>query len=184
MVDKRMEVWRTIPDFPDYEASSLGRIRSKNRKDCLGRSKYGKVLSQFVDSRDCYVCVNVWRNGKSKMMRVHRLIAMAFLPNPHNLPEVNHKDENKRNNAVSNLEWCTHQYNNTYGSKRGKWVGEKNISAKFTAETARFIRDNHVVNGGKYGTTELSKITGVSLAHTSAIAHGNRRREEISGIHT
>ena len=173
-----------MPGFPEYEASTWGRVRSKDRIDSLNREKRGVLLRQFPDSKGNYMCVNLWRNGSPRMMRVHRIIAISFLPNPDNLPEVNHKDEDKRNNAVSNLEWCTHQYNNTYGSKRGKWVGEKNVAAKFSVETARFIYDNHIINGGTYSTSDLSRMTGVSLAHTSAIAHKNRRTEELSDIHS
>lgn len=177
-----VETWAIIPGYPAYEASSLGRVRSIPRKDAMNRSRKPTVLKQFYDSRKLYLCVNLWRDGKHKMMRVHRIIAMAHLPNPSNLPEVNHKDECKTNNCVSNLEWCDHRYNNVYGSKAGKWVGEKNIAAKFNRETALFIWKNHKCNGGDLGTTELSRKTGVSIAHVSAIAHGNRRREELNDV--
>lgn len=181
--DHTAETWAKIPEFPLYEASTHGRVRSIERTDAVGRRKKSTVLRQFFDSRHCYLCVNVWNNGKQKTMRVHRLIALAFIPNPRELPEVNHKDEIKTNNCVSNLEWCDHQYNNTYGSKRGKWIGERNVSAKYSRDEADFVRKNHVCNGGNMGTTELSMITGISVPHVSSIAHGRRRKEELSGIH-
>lgn len=177
-------VWAPIPGFPSYEASYTGQIRSIARKDRMGRSRKPTILQQFFDSRRFYLCVNIWKNGKRKAMRVHRLVAMAFLPNPLELPEVNHRDENKANNCVSNLEWCDHRYNNTYGSKRGKWVGERNFAAKYSRDAALFVFKNHTCNGGKFGTTELSRMTGISISHVSAIAHGNRRKEELSGTHT
>lgn len=111
------------------------------------------------------------------------MVAMAFIPNPENFPEVNHKDECKANNCAENLEWCSHKYNNTYGSKYGKWVGERNFSAKYGFDTAKYIYQNHKCNGGNYGTTELSEITGVSVSHVSAIAHGKRRREELNDLY-
>lgn len=177
-------VWAPIPGFPAYEASCTGQIRSIERKDRIGRRRRPTILQQFFDSRRFYLCVNLWNDGEQKTMRVHRLIALAFLPNPNGLPEVNHKDENKTNNCVSNLEWCDHQYNNSYGSKRGKMVGERNISAKYSQDVARFVFENHLCNGGKIGTTELSNITGISIAHVSAIAHKKRRKEDLSGFYS
>ena len=64
-----------------------------------------------------YLFVNLYKEHKLKKAYIHRLVAEAYLPNPDNLPEVNHKDENKANNALSNLEWCTRQYNNSYGMR-------------------------------------------------------------------
>lgn len=98
------EVWKQIIDCEDYFVSNLGRVKSK---------KWGKeiLLKQFVTLKGYYT-VNI--NSKTK--RVHRLVAMAFLPNPLKLAEVNHKDENKSNNALSNLEWCNRQYNMSYGT--------------------------------------------------------------------
>lgn len=64
-----------------------------------------------------YECIDIRRNKQRKHYLVHRLVAQAFIPNPEGLTEVNHKDENKLNNCVDNLEWCTHSYNNTYGTK-------------------------------------------------------------------
>ncbi|MDE6946278.1 MAG: HNH endonuclease [Anaeroplasmataceae bacterium] len=64
-----------------------------------------------------YLDAHLRKNGKRKHHKVHRLVAEAFIPNPDNLPIVNHKDENKLNNRLCNLEWCTYEYNNTYGSR-------------------------------------------------------------------
>lgn len=63
-----------------------------------------------------YESVKVLCNGKRKHFKIHRLVATVFLPNPQNLPEVNHKDENPSNNCVDNLEWCSHKYNMNYGT--------------------------------------------------------------------
>ena len=79
----------------------------------------GMALKPY-DNGYGYLMVDLKRNGKRKHARIHRLVAEAFIPNPYNLPEVNHKDENKHNNSFKNLEWCTSSYNKTYGTGRIK----------------------------------------------------------------
>ena len=95
------EVWRIIPTLQNYEASSLGNIR---RIGCKQR-KLQK------NKRNGYVYVMVRHNGANKNLRVHRLVALAFLPNPSELTCVNHKDGNKTNNCLNNLEWCSSSEN-------------------------------------------------------------------------
>lgn len=89
----------------------------------------GKVwsyrLNKFMKAWDNgagYLKVRLKRNGCSTAYYIHRLVAETFIPNPEGLPEVNHKDENKSNNAVNNLEWCTAYYNNRYGSRTNRLV--------------------------------------------------------------
>ena len=105
------EEWRDIVSYENYQVSSLGRVKSLN----YNHTKQEKILKQ-AKMKDGYLLVNLWKDGKSKTCTVHRLVAIAFIPNPNGYRCVNHKDENPSNNIVSNLEWCTHQYNNTYGT--------------------------------------------------------------------
>lgn len=103
------EIWKPICGFEGlYEVSNLGRVKSL---------KYGKekILKQIKDKFG-YLHVILCKNGTKKTSKVHRLVGNAFIPNPNNLPIINHKDEKKENNIVENLEWCTVKYNNTYGS--------------------------------------------------------------------
>ena len=116
------EIWRDIPGYEGmYQASSMGNIRSVDRVILVGTRKHkrhGKVLVPRMAGK--YLQVNLSCNGKRKMLLVHRLVALTFIPNPHGLPEVNHKDENPLNNSVFNIEWCDKRYNLNYGNRIGK----------------------------------------------------------------
>ena len=117
------EVWKDIKGFEEYyEVSSFGRVRSKariiERGDGLSMTFTGKELAPYSNKKRngyCYVYLRV--GGKKYSKSVHRLVAEAFIPNPNNLPQVNHKDENTQNNRLDNLEWCDAKYNSNYGSK-------------------------------------------------------------------
>ncbi len=120
---KPKEVWRTYPDYPFIEASNLGNVRTKDRTVTRSNGgKYfvkGRVLKQW-DNGQGYLYVRFRLNGKPVHLYVHRIVATCFISNPLDLPQVNHKDNNPKNNVVSNLEWCTTQYNTAYKEKYGK----------------------------------------------------------------
>ena len=106
------EEWKDIKNLEGlYQVSNLGRILSLNYLH-TGKSK----LLKPVKTKKGYLTVQLYKNGKRKMCSVHRLVAETFLPNPDNLPQVNHKDEDKTNNRVDNLEWCDNKYNINYGT--------------------------------------------------------------------
>lgn len=113
------EVWKDIPDFEGfYQVSDKGRVRSLDRevwseKRGVFYSQKGRVLK--LSNVHGYSKITLWKNGKPLTMRVHRLVAEALIPNPKELDCVNHKDENKSNNRIENLEWCTQRYNVNYG---------------------------------------------------------------------
>ena len=97
-----MEKWKDIKDYEGlYQVSNLGNVKN---------IKTNKILTQSPHHRG-HLRVRLSKNGKSKMYRVHRLVAEAFIPNPNKYPVVNHKDGNMKNNRVENLEWCTQKYN-------------------------------------------------------------------------
>lgn len=114
-----IEEWRDIEGYEGfYQVSNLGRVKSLARVVMRSDGKPNPVNEKILKygmNRD-YCAVVLCKDRKKKMYKVHRLVAMAFLSNPHNLPEVNHKDENKKNNCVDNLEWCTSKYNTNYGT--------------------------------------------------------------------
>lgn len=96
-----MEIWKDIEEFKgQYQISSWGRVRNKD----------GYILKPYVNQKG-YIRISLQRGRKSIKRRVHRLVAQAFIPNPMNLPQVNHKDGNKQNNSYTNLEWITNSDN-------------------------------------------------------------------------
>ena len=117
------EVWKDIEEYKGiYQVSNHGRIRSldrmltyKTRYGVFQHLQRGKILHQYPDDRG-YLWVKLHDLKSKKTVKVHRLVGNAFIPNPNNLPCINHKDEDKTNNMVDNLEWCSHLYNNLYGT--------------------------------------------------------------------
>ena len=123
-----MEQWKQIKGYEGrYEVSNCGNVRSlicysTKRKEYMLR-KQPRLLRQNT-THDGYKRVGLSKEGKMKHITVHRLVAIAFIPNPDNAPAVNHKDEDITNNHVSNLEWCTNKYNSNYGTL-GKRISER-----------------------------------------------------------
>lgn len=112
------EEWRDVAEYKGYyQVSNFGRVKSLFRPNGNGNNTRKEVLLTPKDKGDGYLRVIFSVNEiscKIKNVLVHRLVAEAFIPNPNNLPCVNHKDENKANNSVENLEWCTYSYNVRY----------------------------------------------------------------------
>lgn len=108
-----MEEWKDIEGYEGlYQVNNTGKVISLN----YNRTGEVRELKPMVD-RYGYLYVNLSKNGKYKSKKIHRLVAEAFIPNPNNLPEVNHKDECKTNNCVENLEFCSAVYNSNYGTR-------------------------------------------------------------------
>lgn len=100
------ETFLSVPGYEGlYEVSNKGNVKSLRR---------GIILKPSI--LHGYLRVGLHKDNKTQYYVVHRLVALVFIPNPENLPFVNHKDESRNNNCVENLEWCTAQYNNTYGT--------------------------------------------------------------------
>ena len=104
-----VEIFKDIKGYEGiYQISNIGNVKSL-------QSGKEKILVQQVDQKG-YRTIKLYKDGSNKRFKVHRLVAEAFIPNPNHLPQVNHIDENKENNIIENLEWCTNQYNSTYSS--------------------------------------------------------------------
>lgn len=148
------EFWKEIKGYEGYyEISNLGEVRSKDRivKSCHNSTQKikGKIIAKCINSSG-YEYVRLNKNGKSKMYFVHRLVAIAFIPNPKNLPLVNHKNECKTCNNVENLEWCTNSYNQKYGSTTKRKV-EK------LGKKVKCIELNITFNGMREAEREMLK---------------------------
>ena len=148
------EFWTEIVGYENlYSISNFGRVVSHH---------WGKhrILRQRINHRG-YAMVNLTKDGMMKTFRVHSLVAKHFLPNPNGLPELNHKDENKLNNRVDNLEWCTRSYNVNYGTRIERQ------RAKVIKGVIRY--DKHGVAIAKYDSlTTASRAVGISVQHIAA----------------
>lgn len=122
--DSKVEVWRDIDGFDGYQVSNLGNVRSLNYNG-TGNTQ---VLKPSLSGRNrTYLSINMQVADKVIRRNIHRLVAMAFIPNPDNLPEVNHIDEDGTNNKINNLEWCNRKYNLNYGNRTQKFIDSKSI---------------------------------------------------------
>lgn len=149
------EIWKPLDEFPQYSVSNIGRIKN---------NKTGYVLVGGYD-RDKYRQVTITCNGKQYNRRVCRLVAIAFVPNPNNLPQVNHKDENKENDLWTNLEWCTAEYNVNYGSRNDK-----------TRKKVRCVETNIIYSG--FRTAE--RLLGIPHSN---IGKAIKRGTKAGGFH-
>ena len=134
------EEWRDIEGYEGlYQVSNLGRVKSLNYRGCKGNTS---ILKPRLTKKG-YETINLCKDGKVKNVKIHRLVARTFIPNPNNYSQVNHKDENKTNNNVKNLEWCTNKYNLNYGTRNkraAKTMGKK-IVCVATGEIFNGIRE-------------------------------------------
>ena len=123
-----MEQWRDIEGYEGlYQVSNEGRVKALGRTIVYKNGhkyKYDEHLMRIIVDQEGYCYVGLNAGGKQKRFRVHRLVANAFIPNPDNLPEINHKNECTTDNSVENIEWCDHTYNINFGT-RNKRVGKQ-----------------------------------------------------------
>lgn len=161
------EQWKEIKGNREiYEVSTCGNVRTKNREGARGRHIKGHVLAQHDNSNGYPRCdMNI--DGKQRSYLVHRLVAKLFIPNPENKPDVNHKNGNKHDNSVENLEWCTKSENEKHAWKIGlkydtATKGELHGMHKLSQDDVEYIRKNHVRKGGVLKTRELAKMFNVN----------------------
>jgi hypothetical protein len=133
------EEWRDIEGFEGvYQISSFGRVKSLSRKNSYGR-KIGEKTIKSHEMRGGYLRIVLHKDGSRKSCLIHRLVAKTFVPNPHNLPIINHKDENTNNNMPSNLEWCSNKYNINYGTRN------KRLSQSLKKKIGQYSKNNKLI---------------------------------------
>lgn len=157
------EIWEIIKDFPNYSVSTLGRVKNNIN---------GKLLS-LATSQGGYYFVALYRNngGDKKYLRVNRLVAMTFIPNPHNKSQVNHIDENKKNNRRDNLEWATPTENRNHGTSVIRSAKSLSPAVVQYSSTGSFIAEYP-------SAVEARIVTGVS---NLAIAKSCRKERTMGG---
>lgn len=168
MNEKQREMWKPIKEFPNYEVSNLGRIRSLGFINNFGHFRRGQILKPWDDGKG-YLKVELY--GKS--VRVHRLVAKAFVPNPENKSQVNHKDGNPKNNKASNLEWVTNAENTQHAYDMGlARTGFENPRVKLSKDEVEYILKNYVKHSREFGSTALAKKFNVSATTILDIVKG------------
>lgn len=153
-----MEEWRVVEEFPQYKVSNLGRVIN---------TKKNKLMTISIRSNG-YCVVKLSKNNVAKERKVHRLVAIAFIPNPNNYDCVNHKNEDKTDNRVENLEWCNHQYNNTYGTRCIRQSEKIKVSIKQCDMQGNVIKEFNSIN-------DAAKELGISACNISNCLHGKQK---------
>lgn len=147
----QVEIWKSNPEIEKIEVSSFGRVRSVKGhyyKSCPNNCGYLQVTFSV--------------NGKNVYKLVHRLVAQTFIPNPDNLPEVNHKDCDRKNNSADNLEWCSHEENIAYRERFGKAQNRPVFAINLaTLEVSQFCSQN-----------EAGRTLGVNIGNINSVIKG------------
>ena len=160
-----MEIWKKIQDYEGlYEVSNLGRVRD-----------YKNKIKPMYKNNKGYLCLSLFYKGKTYHPTIHRLVAKAFIQNPNNYSQVNHKDCNKSNNTIDNLEWCNQRYNYDEGMKTFQYSkNENHFYSKLKNSDIPMIYNLY-----KLGFTRVtvSRIFGINPSSLEAIEKGISYRE-------
>ena len=164
------EIWKNIDDFEGlYQVSNLGNVKSLNYnhtgKELFlkpGTDKYG------------YLYVLLYKNGKPRHFKIHRLVAKAFLENPYNKPEVNHKDEDKTNNCLTNLEWMTSKENINYGTHNERAAKSRINHQAISKSVLQYSLDGEFIKEWP-STMQIERELGFSSSNISECCNGKQK---------
>ena len=169
-MDNNVE-WRRLVyqgvSYEKFEASTDGHLRNVNT---------GTVYKEHVNKNGyCQVAVSLGNRKNVKVFKIHKAIAETFIPNPDDKPEVNHKDGNKLNNCVDNLEWMTGAENTRHAYQTGlakAKAGTDNYCAKLTEDDVRYIREHYIPRSSEYGARALGRKFDVNHKRILMIING------------
>ena len=164
------EFWKDINGYENlYQVSNFGNVVSLGNHTIKNQYSGKKIYLKYKIDKYGYYAVTIRKNGIPKTTTVHRLVAQAFISNPNNLPCINHKDENKTNNRVDNLEWCTIKYNNNYGTHYDRMAEAKSKMVFQYSLNGEFIKSykNSII---------ASKSTGIGKNGIRRCARGERNK--------
>ena len=170
------EIWKDVVGYEGlYQVSNLGRVKSLSKFHCtsknyssLGYWSKEKILKPIIGVQG-YLYVNLYKNNKSKSIKVHKLVAEAFILNPNNYNCINHKDENKTNNRVENLEFCSFYYNLMYGTRVQRIAKKNNKPILQFDLNGNFIKEYESI-------TQASKELNIKIDYISSCCLGRRRK--------
>ena len=160
------EVWKPVPGYEGlYEVSNYGRVKSL----CAGRWRK-EMIRRLVADKDGYMTVCLKKDGTVKNLKVHRMVAFAFIPNPQQFPEINHRNELRYDNRVENLEWCSSQYNQTY---KGKHL-------RCCKPVYQMDMDGNIIKTYK-SINDAAAAVNVTPSHLSTVLSKRRKRNVTAG---
>lgn len=167
------ELWLPLKEYKGIQVSSLGRI-----KKAANKSRKERILTVFPKDKDGYYKCSVQRlNGKWTSQYVHRLTAMAFIDNPYNKPIVNHKDSNRTNNNINNLEWVTPKENVIHSFKYGNRKQHKNVPKNTLLTDYQINQINKLRT--LYTVKEISKLFNIKYQSLKNIIHKKKQYERL-----
>ena len=177
MEDVKEEIWKDIKGYEGlYQVSNIGRVKSLDRTfiNKIGHKQHTKErIMKLGTDKDGYLQVSLCdSSGKVKRFYVHRLVCEAFHENPKNKPCVNHIDEDKTNNAASNLEWCTVKENCNHGTRNAR-VGEA-VAKALSKPVGQYTRDGKLIKVWQ-STQEVERQLGFAHNNISEVARGKRK---------
>ena len=155
------EIWRDIEGYEGlYQISNKGRVKSLHNGS-------ERILRPVID-RYGYYYIMLYNDSVRKYFKIHRLVAQAFISNPENKPQVNHKDENKKNNCIENLEWATAKENSNYGTRNERVADSRSKPILQYSKSGDFIR-------GWKSAREVERMLGIANSHIIACCKGKRK---------
>lgn len=170
------EFWKPINGYQGlYEVSSLGRVKSLPRKKKFGNREYltKTTLMTGCNNGNGYLSVTLCKDHKHKRFYIHRLVAETFIANPKHYPQINHLDENRSNNKVDNLEWCTAKHNINYGNRTRKYIRTRG------KRVGQFTPGGQLINIF-LSAREATRLTGI--ANIASCARGEKWYKTAGGF--